>query len=86
MIILGEEICRGDIVSVKVFSKRGRYINQEIFFVERCKNEFVILNNYLYSISVLRSDILKLKVIKRGLRYQRKERRLKELGLKEEEV
>lgn len=84
MNVLGEEVCRGDVVSVKVSSKRGKYINQEIFFVERCKNEFLILNNYLYSISVLRSDILKIKIIKRGFRYKRKEKRLIELGLKEE--
>ena len=84
MNVLGEEVCRGDVVSVRVSSKRGKYINPEIFFVERCKNEFLILNNYLYSISVLRSDILKIKIIKRGLRYKRKEKRLIELGLKEE--
>ena len=84
MNVLGEEVCRGDVVSVKVSSKMGKYINQEIFFVERCKNEFLILNNYLYSISVLRSDILKIKIIKRGFRYKRKEKRLIELGLKEE--
>lgn len=84
MNVLGEEVCRGDVVSIKVSSKRGKYINQEIFFVERCKNEFLILNNYLYSISVLRSDILKIKIIKRGFRYKRKEKRLIELGLKEE--
>lgn len=84
MNVLGEEVCRGDVVSVRVSSKRGKFINHEVFFVERCKNEFLILNNYLYSISVLRSDILKIKIIRRGLRYQRKERKLKDLGLKEE--
>ena len=84
MNVLGEEVCRGDVVSIRVSSKRGKYINHEIFFVERCKNEFIILNNYLYSISVLRSDILKIKIIKRGLRSKRKEKRLIELGLKEE--
>ena len=84
MNVLGEEVCRGDVVSIKVPSRRGKYVNQEIFFVERCKNEFLILNNYLYSISVLRSDILKIKIIKRGFRYKRKEKRLIELGLKEE--
>lgn len=78
MMILGEEVCKGDVVSIKLNDKRNSLTQNEVFFVERCRNEFLIINNYLYSISVHRDDIKSIKIISRGKKYMKKLKILKE--------
>ena len=78
MMILGEEVCKGDVVSIKLNDKRNSLTQNEVFFVERCRNEFLILNNYLYSISIHRANIKSIKIISRGKKYMKKLKILKE--------